>query len=1227
MKILLLRFKNLNSLQGEWSIDFTRPEYVSDGIFAITGPTGSGKSTILDAICLALYGQTPRLGKITKSSNELMSRHTGECFAEVTFSTSAGTYCCHWSQHRSRRRPEGDLQAQKHEISDVATARPIHSKVQDTLQAIEELTGMDFDRFTRSMLLAQGGFAAFLQADPDRRAPVLEQITGTEIYSKISMKVHERQRAERMKLDLLQAESDAVRLLGDEELERLKADHAGNLEIEQKLASQAEEASVALRWLQEIDRLEKELAGLDIEALALDVEREAFRPEKVRLALAGNAAALEHLFTPLQMQRGELQRDLGELSARQSRRPAMEALLKETESRFETSDAELGREIESAAAARPIIARVRLLDARISEKLRACDIRKHELEALEQRHRQLESRRTETAAAIESTRVEVQQLRSWQDENRADSALVAGLSGIQHALEELHPALKREAVAAAGVEAARQALQKLQDDTAAFEPEAALSRSKLNGTRKVVDELRASLLLHLGGSSLKSLRIELDALKERRRMLGEIAALYVSGKELAPKIAGISAGIQALEARQADSDALLEQVRQLLAMAEREVVLQEERRMLAARVRSLEQERDRLTEGLPCPLCGSTDHPYAESATSLPDADDQQLQRAKQVQQEHAVALKNLEISVAGYGKEIEQKEQLRNELAEMRGKQVDRCLELLVAAGITVPARNAEPVVLERLGAVEGSIGELARRIETLETIEEQMNLAETELQQRLEASNACERRLELADQTLRSLKGDLLRLEQEHEATSSERNARRSSLIGMMEPYFAAGHDKSDPDALVESLAARGALWQKQVDRGRSLEQLLNTNEAGLKSLEAQKQTLEKDLVVLRNAVSAAADEIETDRTGRIHLFDAKDPDVEEQRLEGLVQKAREQLEEAGNARAQARNESAVFDRALQDLQRSIEGRREILDGLEKAFVRELLQKGFADEAAFIAARIPEMERDRMEQVSAGLDRRGIDLESRRSDRAGRLLEEVGRRLTTMPYDELAAQIDQLQDRLRNVRGDIGATIRQLDENERAAGERRQMAESVEAQRSECRGWDILHDLIGSADGKKFRNFAQGLTFDIMIAHANRQLVRMTERYVLVRDQSEPLELSVVDQWQAGEVRSTRNLSGGESFIVSLALALGLSQMSSRNVRVDSLFLDEGFGTLDEEALETALETLSGLQQTGKLIGIISHVPALKERIATRIRVAPLTGGRSTLEGPGVVGPLCSR
>jgi exonuclease SbcC len=231
-----------------------------------------------------------------------------------------------------------------------------------------------------------------------------------------------------------------------------------------------------------------------------------------------------------------------------------------------------------------------------------------------------------------------------------------------------------------------------------------------------------------------------------------------------------------------------------------------------------------------------------------------------------------------------------------------------------------------------------------------------------------------------------------------------------------------------------------------------------------------------------------------------------------------------------------------------------------------------------------------------------------------------ELNRQLTDKALDQIQEENARLSGQLNELQKELGAIDQQLRQHAEQQQRHRTRLQAIELHKRECERWERLHSLIGSGDGKKFRNFAQGLTFELMVAHANRQLQKMSDRYILVRDNSEPLELNVIDNYQAGEIRSTKNLSGGESFIASLALSLGLSSMASRNVRVDSLFLDEGFGTLDEDALETALETLSGLQQDGKLIGIISHVPALKERIGTQIQVEAGSTGRSGISGPGV-------
>ncbi|PID42413.1 MAG: chromosome segregation protein SMC, partial [Proteobacteria bacterium] len=266
MKICELRFKNLNSLYGEWIIDFTDPAYSANGIFALTGPTGAGKSTILDAVCLALYGTTPRLGKITKSGNEIMSRQTGECYAEVLFESQAGRFRCHWEQRRARKKAKGNLQDQEHQIADDTTGTPIETKKSLVGKVIEEKTGMDFDRFTRSMLLAQGGFDTFLRADVEQKSKILEQITGTEIYSEISRRVHERERDERKELNILTAETAGIMILEPEQEKIIQDDLAARRKQEAESAAALRKTGEAITWLTTLENLNKELLALSDEA-------------------------------------------------------------------------------------------------------------------------------------------------------------------------------------------------------------------------------------------------------------------------------------------------------------------------------------------------------------------------------------------------------------------------------------------------------------------------------------------------------------------------------------------------------------------------------------------------------------------------------------------------------------------------------------------------------------------------------------------------------------------------------------------------------------------------------------------------------------------------------------------------------------------------------------------------------------------------------------------------
>ncbi len=222
MKISTLRIKNLNSLKSEFCIDFTRDPLDKSGIFAITGPTGAGKTTILDAICVALFGQTPRLG--VGESEELMSRHTGDCYAEVEFTVKDACFRSKWSQRRARGKVDGKLQPAAMELAELTGNgdKIIEDKKSRVPTKVEEITGLDFPRFTRSVLLAQGGFAAFLNADDNERADLLEKMTGTEIYSMISQEIYNRAKQEGLKLNNLNIQKDSLKLMPLDEIKALK---------------------------------------------------------------------------------------------------------------------------------------------------------------------------------------------------------------------------------------------------------------------------------------------------------------------------------------------------------------------------------------------------------------------------------------------------------------------------------------------------------------------------------------------------------------------------------------------------------------------------------------------------------------------------------------------------------------------------------------------------------------------------------------------------------------------------------------------------------------------------------------------------------------------------------------------------------------------------------------------------------------------------------------------
>ncbi|TFH73585.1 chromosome segregation protein SMC [Gammaproteobacteria bacterium LSUCC0112] len=1088
MRILGLRFKNINSLAGEWQVDFTRPEYTADGIFAITGPTGAGKTTLLDVICLALYGRTPRLDRVNKSGNDVMTRQTGECWAEVTFSTQTGRYRCYWSQHRARKKAGAELQTPRHEISDAHSGQIIDNQIRTVEKRIEEITGMDFQRFTQSMMLAQGGFAAFLKASADERAPILEQITGTAIYSDISIKVHERHAFERTQLQLLQSELSGMQLLTPEQETALRAEEHTQSQALLPEKEQLAKLKEHLAWQRQCQDLQQKLLTLKQQQEHWQQQHNAFADQREQLHKANRALELSGHYSALTTLRQQQQADLQkELSAAHAE-PGLQEQRLSLESKYNHAQAAHQQTDQKLIQMRPVFRQVHVLDSSLSQQRTQLDRLNADVCKLE----------GDLYAAQQQTNV----LQAAVDKESQALALLSevGETSYDDMLKRLNADVQR-----------KQALL----DKKQSELDALTEGKSPNLWRETIDQL---------SQTLAKTDALLQRYSERNTLLESLQSQHHQRTQAETELAELTQKQQQLQQLFGARDALV-------------AALQKEVSLLHT-IKNLESLRVQLVDGQPCQLCGSLQHPYASHA---PDADVDALN----TQLREALSLLN------------ESRDQLQH-------------------------ANNRTLQHQEKIKHITGQC------LDTLETINalELTLLTQTEaLRLGADVTLAQHRDMLLAEQD--AIKKTLLNIDaaqQDLTALDKAARAAHESVVVITQRITTLSHTQT-----------------RLHDSQQQLEKIKQQKSATLAERERQQQTL---------------NELISQRQG---LLGDNDADQHEAQLEAELARANGTLQTA-LAQYQLAEKRLDDNRQLRlTLAQQLIERAQQISADETAFNSLLNNKSFNNEADYLAAVLPDQVRQDLQQQAEQLARQGSELQALINQYTHELDDLLQAALTDQTHAQLLHAIDEQDKRVSQLQEALGGIRRDLSNNELARSKQQQQAEKIDNQKVELVRWAALHDLIGSADGKKFRNFAQGLTFEMMISHANQQLTKMTDRYQLIRDPEQPLDLNVIDYYQAGDIRSTKNLSGGESFIVSLALALGLSCMASRNVRVDSLFLDEGFGTLDEDALDTALETLGSLQQEGKLIGVISHIPALKERISTQIRVSPGTGGRSTLSGPG--------
>lgn len=1280
MRLIELRLKNLNSLKGEWHIDFADTAFTNEGIFAITGQTGAGKTTILDAICLALYGETPRINSISKSSNEVMTRQTAECFAEVVIDLNGSLYRCRWGQRRAYNKADGNLQDATHEIAKVYKDASkedelLESTLKHTKHKITELTRMDFQQFTRSILLAQGSFSAFLKAKADERADILEKITGTDIYATISAHVHDKKRTEEDMLHKLQYGLEGLALLDTEEENQLRADLQSHQNVQSEQQQNIQDLSNKMQWLDSVTESKEKLRTYQHNLAHAQQMQQDFFPDAKRLTAANKALEIDSQFGKLVYNRESLKRLQDEQQQISQTLPQQEDNLKQATTNLETAQAHLQAANEEWTVASPNIKEARRLDADISQN-------QHALKETEQRQQAL-------FLGTEHLRQEIDDHKKSAEQNKTQSAEVARYLTNNSALNNIESDIGNFERHCSRLKALLQdnadlIINKTSQQSDIDKHHSSLKTFHQHQETQVIEEkalqaqitaLQQEQTALTEVQSLSEMRDEQEQIDDLNRQLEQIGLKADKLNEISAQTKGIDTALPLLQNELTELADIIDDTESTIHSAKDKRQDKQKQLYLLQKVATLENHIAELKEGHPCPLCGSLEHPYGANHPHV--VSDTETEQIQQHITELDTTISDLEntlsahrISQATKQHQLEQQQDQKNLLQDQARKlaidikqSVSLVLDKNYSPFIAATIQILQPLEtqVDRLPLLESTKHQLVERkvslkdtLSNYETLAEKLTTIRDDISVLTQQKHKLTSHLNEIETNIKVKSAGIENIDNSIQDNFSELTTLKDDIVQLLTKY-AAGTFQTEAltqirasqhvlQALTDSIDSHTVLndvdYQAHIHTLRQQRAALITIKNEFNHYEEAQQTLTTALGRLEIQIDTKQTQLDknqheldqliqlvTEKTqvfeqlqkNRASVFADKDPDAEEKCL-------REALEQAQTKKISAQRQLDNTEHTLNQLlnkQKSlceqITTVTETLSTQETIFLSALSASDFVDEADFTAARLPLDERNALGQQQQYIDYALKQAQNSLEETQKTLAAKQASSLTTEDKEILVQRKVQAQDEFNKRMELVGAISQRLKDNEDKKDTQQAQMDAINAQKEKLQVWQQLHKLIGSSDGKKYRTFAQGLTFDLMVRHANTQLQKMSDRYLLIRDDDSPLELNVIDNYQGGEIRSTKNLSGGEGFIISLALALGLSQMASQNIRVDSLFLDEGFGTLDEESLDIALDTLTNLQQEGKLIGVISHVQALKERILTQIKVEKLSGGFSQITGQG--------
>lgn len=1258
MKILRISLRNIASLAGNHTVDFTKAPLANAGLFSISGQTGSGKSTLLDALCLALFDETPRLALVKGAAamsdvdgsvqqndvRNLLRRGCGEGYAEVAFvGVDGGVYTARWMTRRARGKSEGKLQPSEHSLfrGNVCPGENGEQAVAGTATEVREAivakVGLSFDQFRRAVLLAQGDFATFLKAKDTERAEILQALTGTERFEAISRAVFERTKLEEAKLSGLRLKLGAAVPLSEESraeaLEELRRAEGLCKDLEKQLVERKkQEEWFALEAARQSDLLK---AQARVRECLERVQSDAPRARELQWVQTALIEARPRRQTEQEVE-STLQAAVQKSHALREEERRLVGSLELVKSLHEADSNTLKELLKRQKEAVGDIAKARAMDAELNPLQDALAVADKEHLAAEEAFSKADRNLLRLNEELEALGVQKLALQKK----------VAVVSLFERFAPEAGAWMER-------FKAEAKTFKKTEDATRQLEllrQEAVLAQTKLQQIALKIPVLReqktaAEKTLAEAIGKAESFNAE-ETLSQRRNAMDLRDALAGMKSHLETQKRALQeqsereASLQTLEAQLTSDGVLEEELRKVkIPVAQASFDAAQESLTLAEATAS-EQAlvlRQALISGEKCPVCGSCEHPNANGGNTV---EKQMLATLKQGLREKESALQQFKADLSGFGPVLKER---KKQVAELN-RALKNLAEQIKDFGVYAPT-SGECAAIWRMPDQQRD-AELKRReeqaAELLKSLDQkdQERITSEKLAKALQADfdkkqNALAA-AENAEKEARNVHEKAATACSKTQADLAALESELATAFGEIQPVLEALNPRGDEGegggfqsarrnyesdreaycARFEKGAKEWNLYAPQLSalgltEASKREQLTPINEA--------REQMHRALEARTDAQLKALCRVNEKKEARSKLLGGEAADEFEHKIMGA-------LETASNREANARQKVAEGEQSLGSQRALLEAHTKNVTSFE---VQQSRAKAAMDEwlSAFGVREGRVLNREALD-VWLGRDVRWVESELGS-------LKEAEEKLATARGQESALReqlSEHLQarsgtDDLETVKGEVARLAAEVasagevvdakrlviaSDNERT---RESGALRLELERHEKKAhpWQKLNSLIGSADGAKFRNIAQQWTLEILIKHANAQLNLLSGRYRLERLR-DSLNLIITDL-EMGWQRSVHSLSGGESFLVSLGLALGLASLTSSRLLIESLFIDEGFGSLDTETLRVALNALSHLESQGRKVGVISHVSEMVDAIPVQVRVVRGAGGASRI------------